>query len=231
MGITRNARLSTATGFLYKNKIGQPYLVTNKHVVYSPRDDYYPDFLLAHVRTDMKAVSKTKPIRFELNKGRVKMWSTPADKRVDIAALKIDEAIIKDCFVTYLSNEDVLPAGSYFALGSQAIVFGFPKGAFYDEFTNFPVARMATIATLPWLAFNKQRCFLVDAKLQEGMSGSPVVSMPRSIYEKDSKHVYDDVNCYLLGIFSSEWLWGDEPLGLNTAWWPELIEEATQEGD
>jgi hypothetical protein len=144
--------------------------------------------------------------------------------------LKLDEAneaIIKDCFITYLSNKDMLAAGSKFVFGSQAVVFGFPKGAFYDEFTNFPIARIATIATLPWLPFNKKRCFLVDAKLQEGMSGSPVVSMPRAICEKDNKLVDSDLNCYLLGIFSSEWSWGDEPLGLNTVWWPELIEEAT----
>jgi len=231
VGITKNALLSKATGFLYKNSSGQLYLITNKHVVHSPGDDYYPDFLLAYVRTGMNAPSKTKDIRFELYNDRVKMWGTPAGKRVDVAALRVDEDMLKGCFVAYLSNQDVLPAASYFELGSQAVVLGFPKGGFYDEFSNFPIARVATIATLPWLAFNKRRCFLVDAKLHEGMSGSPVVSLPRSVYQKNSEPICDDVNSYLLGIFSSEWLWGDEPLGLNTVWPPELIEEATQEGN
>jgi S1-C subfamily serine protease len=228
VGITQNALLSRATGFLYENSDGELFVVTNKHVVHDPREAYYPDFLVVHVRCKLRAWSKTEPVKLELYaSGRAK-WKTPSNKKVDVAVLPIAyEDLPRESVAVPLSNADALPKGCHSTLGSQAVVLGFPKGAFYDPSTNLPVCRIATIATLPWLGFKKRNCFLIDARLHEGMSGSPVISMPRSIYEKDNKPVYSDVRCYLLGIFSSEWLWGGEPLGLNTVWPTELIEEAT----
>jgi len=232
VGITKNKLVGRATGFLYKNETGQSYLITNKHVVYDPKDDYRPDFLIAYVRVVQSPpkkikMSETLEVRFELNEGGERMWKALRGN-MDIAALKIDETNVKHWFVTYLSRDDMLPANSHFSLGSQALILGFPQGVFYDESSNLPVARIATIATYPWLTFNRKRCFLVDARTHDGMSGSPVVSLPRSIYEKSSTPVYEDTNCYLLGVFSSEWESRGEPLGLNTVWWPELIEETTQ---
>jgi len=229
-GITQNALLARATGFLYENSNKQLFLVTNKHVIYERKKAYFPDFLLAYVRS--KALSKTQPIRIELYANKDRRFKMSSDKRIDIAALSLDFQDLPHGMVAMpISCKDILPKGYYFALGSQALVLGFPKGAFYDEFSNFPIARISTIATLPWLAFNKIPCFLIDAKLQDGMSGSPVVSMPRAIYEKNGKPIYNDVRCYLIGIFSSEWLWDSgpfrEPLGLNTVWSADLIEETT----
>ncbi|MFW6118156.1 MAG: S1 family peptidase [Chloroflexota bacterium] len=224
--------VARATGFLYRNEIGQPHLITNKHVVWEPKDNHYPDFLIAHVRvvegtTNKTKMSKTRKIRFELNEGSRKMWKAFRSK-ADIAALEIDETEVKDWKVTYLSSNDSLPEDSNFLLGSEALVLGFPEVDFYDEVSNLPFARSATIATDHRSKFNKKRCFLIDARTHDGMSGSPVVSLPRSIYEKDNRLVYEDTNCYLLGVFSSEWRYGDMPLGLNIVWWPELIEETTQ---
>jgi hypothetical protein len=227
-GITQNALLWGATGFLYENFNKELFLVTNKHVVWDQREGYRPDFLLIYIRSKREVWSKTKPVRLELRTDVQKKWKGHSDRRIDIAALPLDyKDLPEDMVALPLSHTDILPKEYNFALGSQALVLGFPKGAFYDEFSNFPIARIATIATLPWLAFNKKPCFLIDAKLQEGMSGSPVVSMPRAIYEKDGKATYNDVRCYLMGIFSSEWLWGGEPLGLHTVWSATLIEETT----
>jgi len=173
-----------------------------------------------------------RSLRLELYASKRARWRIPADKKADVAVLPIAyEDLPGESVAVPLSNADALPKSCHSTLGSQAMVLGFPKGAFYDPSSNFPVCRIATIATLPWLTFKKRNCFLIDARLHEGMSGSPVISMPRSIYEKDNKPVYNDVRCYLLGIFSSEWLWGGEPLGLNTVWPTDLVEEATKEGD
>ena len=229
VGITQNALLSKATGFLYENSENDLFVVTNKHVVYDPREDYYPDFLVVYVRYKPGAWSKTESLKLELYANKKARWKTPADKKADIAVLSIAYKDLPGNIVAVpLSIGDALPKSCHPTLGSQAMVLGFPKGAFYDPSSNFPVCRIATVATLPWLTFKKRNCFLIDARLHEGMSGSPIISMPRSIYEKDHKPVYNDVRCYLLGIFSSEWLWGSEPLGLNTVWPTDLIEEATK---
>ena len=233
VGITSNMPAGRATGFLYKSELGQPRLITNRHVVCERKDDHYPDFLIAHVRVaegklSRITMSKTRALQFDLDQNGTRRWKALPDRRVDIAALDIAEAELGGLFATWLSRDDWLPRGCRFLLGSQVTVPGFPKGAFYDEFSNLPVARNATIATDPRLTFNRKRCFLIDGNLPDGMSGSPVVSLPGSPYEKNNVPVFDDANCYLLGIFSSEWFWGSDPLGLNTVWGADLVEDTAQ---
>lgn len=231
-GITTNYPAGRATGFLYKNKDGEPRLMTNRHVVCERREDHHPDFVIAHVRVakgpvSRMTMSRTQTIRFELYENGREKWKALSDRRVDIAALEIDGAG-SEWFATWLSAADWLPVDSRLLLGSPVLVCGFPKGAFYDRFTNVPIARTATVATNPRVAFNKRPCFLLDGNLSEGMSGSPVVSLPGAVYEKDDRPVFDDKDCYLLGVFSAEWLWGNDPLGLHTVWGVDLIEETAQ---
>ena len=146
---------------------------------------------------------------------------------------------LNGCGITELSIKDALPTRSYLSFGSPAVVLGFPglegyDTQLYDEFSNFPVARHATIATWPSFTFTsrplslyKERCFLVDAKLHRGMSGSPVLSLPKSIYTKDGKPVNNDVNYYFAGILSA----GSSELELHVVYWAELLEEVTKQGN
>lgn len=242
-------RLRLATGFFYKNSSDELYLVTNKHVLYDKRwRSDPPKILRAYIPVwTRKGESRSTviPVTIPLydRKTRARKWKTPNDRKVDIAALKIDEKLEHDlkgkdpAIVEFSQKHDVLPTGCYLALGSPVVVLGFPglEGRqFYDEFSNLPIARHATIATLPPFSFTlpssavherifKQRFFLVDGELGPGMSGSPVVSAPKSIYTKKGEPIYDDVHSYLVGILSA----GEPSLKLHAVWWPELIEEAT----
>jgi len=91
------------------------------------------------------------------------------------------------------------------------------------------MARAATVATWPWLNFEGKPCFLVDARLHPGMSGSPVISSTGTIkMVRDSpgaEGVAVSTESYLLGILSDERTpWG-ELLGLNTVWHASIIKE------
>lgn len=225
-----------ATGFFYASSSQELYLVTNKHVVYNREQAHFPEILIIHIpiiKSGMTRPIKTHRLKLYDRKTKRKRWQTPDDPRVDIVAIKVDIATIKidvneKIGFVPLSNKDTLPEGGQFIIGSPTLVLGFPESPepdkiqFYDKVLNFPVARFATIATLPQFPFNKRRYFLVDAKLHPGMSGSPVASVPRAIYTKDDTTVYDDVNSYLVGILSAGW----PSLELNAVWPAQLIEEA-----
>lgn len=227
-----------ATGFFYVSSSQELYLVTNKHVVRSEKQAHFPEILIVHIpviRSGATRATKRLKLRLHDRKTRRKLWQMPNDPRVDIAAVKVDTAVIKidvneKAGFGYLSGKDALPKGAEFIIGSPTVVLGFPaspepdKTQFYDEFLNFPIARFGTIATLPQFPFNKERYFLVDAKLHPGMSGSPVVSVPGSPYTKGGKILLDDGDSYLVGILSAGW----PSLELNAVWPVQLVEEATQ---
>jgi S1-C subfamily serine protease len=227
-----------ATGFFYANSSQELYLVTNKHVIRDEKKAHFPEILIVHIpvlKSRATRATKTLELRLHDRHTRRKLWQTPKDPRVDIAAVKINRGAVKidvseKAFYTYLSGKDALPKGAELTIGSPAVVLGFPESPepdkiqFYDESLNFPIARFGSIATLPQFPFNKKRYFLVDAKLHHGMSGSPVVSLPGSPSTKDGEIILDDVESYLVGILSAGWPY----LELNAVWPARLIEEATQ---
>ena len=113
-------------------------------------------------------------------------------------------------------------------LGFQALAMGYPLD-FYDKNTFLPMTRAATIATWPWLNFERKPCFLIDARLHPGMSGSPVILPAGTIkITQDSAGAEDaavSTDSYLLGVVSDEQTpWG-EPLGLNTVWHASIIRD------
>ena len=109
------------------------------------------------------------------------------------------------------------------------MVLGYPLD-FYDELNHFPIARSAGVATWPWFGFDRKPCFLIDARLHPGMSGSPVLSSPGSIIGRSTKSTSKSTSkteqeVFLLGIFSAEMHVQWEPLGLNVVWHASIIED------
>jgi len=245
-----------ATGFLYRNSDNDLYLVTNKHVVVGNKNVDSPRMLRAYIPQatgggTRRSNVKVMMIRLYDRVTKRKKWKTCADPKVDIAVLKVAPRKLQGAFLTAFSHgdaADILATGSDFTLGSSVLVLGFPGLAgdqIYDKFSNLPIVRHASIATLPFLTVTlprairkdtsrsstiyKERFFLVDGVLGPGMSGSPVIWLRQSIHEKTERKraIGDDASWSLIGILSSGLL----SLQLHTVWPVPLIEDATQTED
>lgn len=236
-------KTSDATGFFY-TKAGTLFLITNKHVVLDKGiyEEIYEDVLRVF------PTERRKFIDLDLRDASGKpLWKSLSNRDVDVVALEVPKEKIVDevkksedgvyrchleklILVTSFSSDDLMPSNYQYLysekipLASSALVLGYPL-AFHDKDYPLPIVRAATVATIPWLDLRikgreRKPCFLIDATLHEGMSGSPVVSSPE---RKSQEPYYGDV--HLLGVYSSEWGVGVEQLGLQNVWHAKLIDE------
>lgn len=234
------SQLGTATGFFYRNVTGRLFLVTNKHVVYNKGKHYFPDRLRFYVHSDLEHLTKMKHIDLRLwSKDGKKLWKSTQYQPIDVAALEVPENQLADCRYLAFSKGDMLDAdverlpGKDIGLGLPALVLGYPLD-FYDKNTLLPMAYAATVATWPWLNFEGRPCFLVDARLHPGMSGSPVISCAGTIRKKRDLSATEEVavstESFLLGVLSDERTPEGEPIGLNTVWHASIIKDITDDG-
>ena len=110
-------------------------------------------------------------------------------------------------------------------MGTTLQIVGFPLG-FYDTVHHLPVVRQAAIASSFGVRFQGEGCFLTDARTHRGMSGAPVVLRadgPPGLPWK------------LLGVHSSMLDMRtrdrqiDDALGLNVAWYADMLMVLTSE--
>lgn len=230
----------SATGFFY-TKDGKLYLVTNKHVVqrktgkledmlriFPPQAKRFIDLELRD--TDGRRLWKTGTDVYEdvdvavleIPKEKISSRPTKSESGTYFALIKAKEGQKeKSIYLPIFSKEDLLPESPYLPgekipVGSSALVLGFPMD-FYDKAHPYPMVRGATVATIPWYDLQiegrkKKPCFLIDATLQEGMSGSPVVSSP----EKESRYIFnwnrvlredgDKLRSFLKERYNIEWI-------------------------
>jgi len=105
-------------------------------------------------------------------------------------------------------------------VGSSLLVVGFPLG-FHDTLHHLPVVRQAIIASSFGLRFQGQGYFLTDARTHRGTSGAPVVMRDAT---SDAQLPWK-----LLGVHSvrmdmlSRDMRLDESLGLNCAWYADIL--------
>ncbi|MEQ1660896.1 MAG: serine protease, partial [Hylemonella sp.] len=105
-------------------------------------------------------------------------------------------------------------------VGSPLLVVGFPLG-FHDALHHLPVVRQASIASSFGLRFQGQGFFLTDARTHRGTSGAPVVMREAG--------GTGPLPWKLLGVHSSRMDMGsrdlklDESLGLNCAWYADIL--------
>ena len=105
---------------------------------------------------------------------------------------------------------------------------GFPLG-FHDTLHHMPVVRQAGIASSFGLRFQGEGYFLTDARTHRGISGAPVV-----MRVPDDPATLGDLPWMLLGVHSARLDVGtrdlkmDEALGLNCAWYADILMTLTQ---
>lgn len=103
-------------------------------------------------------------------------------------------------------------------VGDDVLVVGYPRG-FYDQLSKFPIVKSGVIASFWGMPFGGKPCFLIDAKLFPGSSGSIVISKPVSfVIEKKQifEHTSGSKQFAFLGIFSGEPFRESRPIETDT---------------
>ena len=114
------------------------------------------------------------------------------------------------------------------AIGTSLLIVGFPLG-FHDALHHMPVVRHAVVASSFGLRFQGQGYFLTDARTHRGTSGAPVV-----MRAKEQEPMHGDLPWILLGVHSAVIAVGtrdlniDEALGLNCAWYADILLTLTE---
>jgi hypothetical protein len=108
-------------------------------------------------------------------------------------------------------------------VGSSLLIVGFPLG-FHDTVHHLPVVRQAAIASAFGVRFQGQGYFLTDGRTHRGTSGAPVV-----MREPGPGRNEGELPWKLLGVHSARMdmrtrdLQQDESLGLNCAWYADIL--------
>jgi hypothetical protein len=145
-----------------------------------------------------------------------------------VAVIEIDRAALPATTLYRAFTPRHLPGpDDQVGVGTALLVVGFPLG-FHDTLHHMPVVRHAVSASSYGLRFKGEGYFLTDARTHRGTSGAPVVMR---VVDKDP--ALGDLPWMLLGVHSARLDVGtrdlqlDEALGLNCAWYADILTALT----
>jgi hypothetical protein len=224
--------LTSASGFFYRSS-DRLFLVSNRHVFADAESGHFPDRIEIGVHTDMQDLTRHAVVSLPLYRDGLRQWreATDAGGAVDIAAMDIPASILPGGAVLQAFDETHLEAREEeVAIGDALTIAGFPLG-FHDTIHHLAVARSASIASAYGVRFQRQGCFLTDARTHRGSSGSPVVRR-----RANDRSAAPAPSWQLLGVHSTRMdmrtrdQTQDESLGLNCAWYADVLAPLTREG-
>jgi hypothetical protein len=219
--------LTGASGFFFERD-ERLFLVTSRHVLVDKPSHHFPDRIEIEIHSDAANLTRSTILSVLLYRAGKSVWCEGRDTagEIDVATVEIERAalpagVVMQCFTpAHLQHtlQDV-------EVGTPLLIVGFPLG-FHDTMHHLPVVRQAVIASSFGLRFQGQGYFLTDARLHRGTSGAPVVM----------RCIGDDspLPWKLLGVHSARMDMGgrdqrvDESLGLNCAWYADILLTLTQ---
>lgn len=111
------------------------------------------------------------------------------------------------------------------SFGDLVLVVGYPM-EFHDRMHNLPITKSGTAASTYGAHFEGRPIFLIDANLQPGTSGSPVLMPAGNVRRLRSGGVaMGNFPPHLLGINSGEYSVESIKLGLHAVRYSNLIQE------
>jgi S1-C subfamily serine protease len=220
-----SAPLTNASGFFFERD-GRLFLVTSRHVVFDEPTKHYPNRLEIELHTDPTNIARTSGFSIPLYRERKSAWRQGKDSAgaIDVAVIEIDRAALPPNATFYcFTPAHLLDMQETLEIGTPVLIVGFPLG-FHDALHRIPVARHAIISSSFGLRFQGEGYFLTDARTHRGSSGAPVILR---IDQPDT--ALSELPWKLLGIHSSRVdiktreADEDEALGLNTAWYADIL--------
>jgi len=217
-------RLTGATGFFFERN-GCCYLVTSQHVLLDEASGHRPDRIEFEVHIDDNNVAAVHVISLRLYRDGVSVWHVGDDAggAVDMAAIPLDPACWPAGCRRAAFGPQHLVQSAPIEVGASVLIVGYPLG-FHDTLHHLPIVRQGVVASSFGLRFQGVGYFLTDARTHRGASGAPVVM--RIAHPTPAQAA---LPWQLLGIHSSRLDMGgrdrveDEALGLNCAWYADML--------
>jgi hypothetical protein len=220
--------LTAATGFFFARD-DRLFLVTSRHVLVDEPTKHYPDRIEIELHTDLRDLTEMSVQSVLLYEDGRSAWRQGSDSggEVDVAVIELDRDQLPAAHeLRCFTPEHLQHSLRDVEVGSSLLVVGFPLG-FHDTLHHLPVVRQAGIASSFGVRFQGQGYFLTDARTHRGSSGAPVVM--RDTAGNAS------LPWKLLGVHASRVdmktrdLQEDESLGLNCAWYADILLTLTAE--
>jgi len=213
--------LSGATGFFFE-RADRLFLVTTRHVLFDEPTNHFPNRIEIELHTDASNLTRSIGLSVLLYADGKAVWRQGKDAagEIDVAVIELHRcALPADVALACFTPAHLQRSLDDVEVGSSVLVVGFPLG-FHDTLHHLPVVRQAAIASSFGLRFQGQGSFLTDARTHRGTSGAPVVLRSAEA---------DKLPWKLLGVHSSRMDMGsrdlqlDESLGLNCAWYADIL--------
>jgi hypothetical protein len=222
--------LTNASGFFFLRD-EKLFLVTSRHVLIDEPSQHHPNRIEIELHTDAADLGKSTGLSMLLFADGKSCWRQGRDAagEIDVAVIELDRsalpagALLSAFTPAHLVGADPAQAGhAGVEVGSSLLIVGFPLG-FHDTLHHLPVVRQAVLASAYGLRFQGEGFFLTDARTHRGTSGAPVVM-------RDTSAGADPALPWkLLGVHSGRLdmktrdLVQDESLGLNVAWYADIL--------
>lgn len=222
--------LTAASGFFFERD-DRLFLVTSRHVLIDPPSGHFPDRIEIELHTDVSNLTQAVRHSLPLYRAGRALWHQGRDGggEIDMAVLEVDRGALPPTAVFECFSADHLQGRlDEVQVGSSVLIVGFPLG-FHDTLHHLPVVRQAVIASSFGLRFQGHGYFLTDARTHRGTSGAPVVMRDTGSTAR--------LPWKLLGIHSARMDMGsrdlgqDESLGLNSAWYADMLLTLTPSRD
>ncbi|HLD66866.1 MAG TPA: serine protease [Pseudomonas sp.] len=222
--------LTNASGFFFARE-ERLFLVTSRHVLMDAPSNHLPDRIEIELHTDPQNMARSTAFSMPLYHEGEAAWRQGLDTagEIDVALLEIERSALPPTAVFQaFTPRHLLESFERVEVGSSLLVVGFPLG-FHDRLHHMPVVRQAVIASSFGLRFQGEGYFLTDARTHRGTSGAPVV-----MRNPASEPGQDELPWLLLGVHSARLDVGsrdlelDEALGLNCAWYADILLTLTE---
>lgn len=222
--------LTNASGFFFARG-EQLFLVTSRHVMFDEPSGHFPDRMEIELHTDADNLARSTGFSIPLYRNGQSLWRQALDKagEIDVAVIELERgALPATTHYSAFTPQHLLSPTDQVEVGTSVLVVGFPLG-FHDTLHHMPVVRQAVVASSFGLRFQGQGYFLTDARTHRGTSGAPVVMRASS-----PGPAHDVLPWMLLGVHSARIDVGtrdlglDEALGLNCAWYADILLTLTE---
>lgn len=222
--------LTNASGFFFERD-SRLFLVTSRHVVGDAPSEHFPDRLEIELHINADDLGKSTGFSIPLYRDGESVWRQGVDTagEIDVAAIELERDALPDpALFRAFTPAHLYDSREQVEIGSSLLIVGFPLG-FHDTLHHMPVVRRASLASSFGLRFGGAGYFLTDARTHRGTSGAPVVLRAAA-----QDPALGDLPWKLLGVHSARVDAGsrdrdmDEALGLNTAWYADILLTLTE---